>query len=328
MLGTIGTDVNTGIVRFAFGAPNLEEGVNLVAVAVGLFAFSETGSRLASPEVQMMVSAKIRSLIPSLQEVAVSIMPIIRGCTVGSIVGIFPGTGPLLASFASYALEKRVSKHPEKFGTGMIEGVAGPEASNNAATLTHMIPMLTLGIPAGAANALLLSALLIQGITPGPDVVTKHPDLFWGVIASMLVGNVMLLILNLPMVGIWIRLLMIPYRFMYPAILAFCCIGVYSVNNAAFDVVLAAGVGAAGYFFKKLNCSPAPTILGLVLGPLLEENFRRSMQLSRGDPMVFFERPISLFLLVLSAILVIVLTRITLRQDPAHEEGIGGESST
>ena len=309
LLGTVGTDVNTGLLRFSFGAPNLEDGVNLIAVVVGFFAFAETASRLSAGVTTQHVSAKINTLIPTREDMRVSIKAILRGTGLGAVLGILPGTGPLLASFASYAMERRLAADPSRFGNGAIEGVAGPESANNAAAFTHFIPMLTLGIPAGAAMALLLSAMLIQGITPGPEVMTQHPDLFWGVIASMWIGNMMLLVLNLPMIGVWIRLLMVPYRLLYPAIFAFCCIGVYSINNSAADVMLAAFMGVTGFLLKQFGCNPAPLVLALVLSPLLEQNVRRSMQMSRGDPSIFFTRPVSLGLLILAAVLVIVLTK-------------------
>ena len=309
LIGSIGTDVNTGILRFSFGVPELFEGVEVAAVAIGLFAFAELVDQMGAKDVRMEVSSKIRKFLPTWPEFKASVWPILRGTGLGSAIGIFPGTGPFLATFASYALEKKVAKDPSRFGKGAIEGVAGPEAASNAAAITHFIPMLTLGIPAGASMALMLSAMLMQGIAPGADVMTKHPDLFWGVIASMAVGNVMLLILNLPMIGIWVRLLMIPYRLLYPAILAFCCIGAYASTDSPFGVYVAALAGFIGYIFSKLDCSPAPLILGLVLGPMMEQNVRRSMQLSRGDPMVFLNRPISLALLLLALALAIVLTR-------------------
>jgi putative tricarboxylic transport membrane protein len=309
LLGTVGTDVNIGILRFTYGAENLEDGLNLIAVVVGFFAFAETAARLSGHQPAQQISTKVNSLIPSRRDFAESWKPIVRGTVLGSLLGILPGTGPLLASFAAYAMERRLARDPSRFGNGAIEGVAGPESANNAAAFTHFIPMLTLGIPAGAAMALLLSAMLIQGITPGPEVMIQHPDLFWGVIASMWIGNMMLLVLNLPLIGVWIRLLMVPYRLLYPAILAFCCIGVYSINNSAADDLLAAGMGCVGYLMKQLGCNPAPLVLALVLSPLLEQNVRRSMQMSRGDPTIFFTRPVSLGLLILAALLVVVLTK-------------------
>jgi putative tricarboxylic transport membrane protein len=313
LIGTVGTDVNSGVIRFTFGENHLANGIQFVAVAVGLFAIAEIGSRLGVPEVRKHIDTRIRNLIPTTADLKASWMPILRGTALGAIFGVLPGTGPLISSFASYAMERKLSRHPERFGNGAIEGVAGPEAANNAAAFTHFIPMLTLGIPAGATMALMLGALLIQGIPPGPQVVAQHPDLFWGLVASMWIGNLMLLVLNLPLVGIWIRLLMIPYRFLYPMILVFCCIGAYSIANSAFDVGIAAAVGAIGYVLRRLGCAPAPLILGLVLGPLMEENLRRSLLISRGDPSVFFTRPISLGLLLLAATLLVIFSLPSLR---------------
>ena len=308
LLGTVGTDLTTGVMRFTFGDNRLADGVDFVTVAMGLFAFSEVAYTLGAPEVRMKVETEIRNLIPTREEFRASVGPILRGTGLGSAFGILPGTGPLVASFGSYALETRLAKDPKRFGRGAIEGVAGPEAANNAAAFTHYIPMLTLGIPAGATMALMLGAMIIQGITPGPGVLTDHPDLFWGLIASMWIGNLMLLVLNLPLVGIWVRLLAIPYRFLYPMVLAFCCIGVFTVSNSSFNVRVAAIACAIGFVFRLLDCSPASLILGLVLGPLLEENFRRSMIISRGDPTIFLTRPISLFFLVLLVALLLLFS--------------------
>jgi putative tricarboxylic transport membrane protein len=306
LVGCVGTDLTTGDFRYTFDIPELAEGVDFVAVAVGLFAFGEIIMHLGTPAHRPRIDTRIKGLIPTRDDLQQSWKPILRGSMLGAFLGIFPGTGPLLASFASYAMERRIAKDPSRFGKGAIEGVAGPESANNAAAITHFIPMLTLGIPAGAAMALMLGALQIQGISPGPEVVTKHPDLFWGVIASMWIGNMMLLVLNLPMIGIWLRLLLIPFRLLYPAILAFCCIGVFSVNNASFDVTLAALFGLAGIVFKVLDCNPAPLVLALVLEPLLEQNFRRAMIISDGDLTTIVTRPISLAILLLTAALTLL----------------------
>ncbi len=308
LLGSVGTDIMSGTDRFTFGFPQLEDGINFVAVAVGLFAFAEIIMNAGIPTRRPAI-AKIGKLMPTKADFGASWKPIMRGTALGAILGIFPGTGPLLSSFASYAMERKISKDPSRFGKGAIEGVAGPEAANNAAALTHFIPMLTLGIPAGAAMALMLGALQIQGISPGPQVMTKYPELFWGIIASMWFGNMMLLVLNLPMIGLWIRLLAIPFRVLFPAILAFCCIGVFSVNSSAFDVALAGGFGLAGVMFKMLGCSPAPLVLALVLEPLLEENFRRAMIISGGNYSIFMERPMSLGILVATVALAIYFFR-------------------
>jgi putative tricarboxylic transport membrane protein len=309
LLGCVGTDVTTGQLRFNFGFLQLADGISFVAVAVGLFAIGEIVSNMASPERPTTSASKVTGLLPTRADLSAAWRPALRGTALGAAFGILPGTGPLLSSFASYALERRLAKDPSRFGKGAVEGVAGPEAANNAAALTHFIPMLTLGIPAGAAMALMLGALQIQGIAPGPQVMTDHPDLFWGVVASMWLGNLMLLVLNLPMIGIWIRLLGIPYRLLYPAILMFCCIGVYSVSNSAFDVLVAALFGVVGVVFKKLGCSPAPLVLALVLAPMLEENFRRAMLISKGDPTVFVTHPVSLGILVLTVALAVFFLR-------------------
>ena len=300
LLGTVGTDVTSGIQRFTFGALPLVEGLSIVAAATGLFAFAEVGVRAGSIDIQQRVTARLTSIIPTRADLRAIVGPILRGTTLGAAFGVLPGTGPLVSSFASYALEKQISNDRGRFGKGAIEGVAGPESANNAAAITHFIPMLALGIPAGAANALMLGALIMQGITPGPEIVTKHPDLFWGVVASMWIGNLMLLILNLPMVGLWVRLLLIPYRLLYPTVLVFCCIGVYSVNNQYYDLFVAVAFGAIGFVFKKLDCPAGPLILGLVLGPTLEEHVRRALLLSRGDPTVFFTSPISVAMILLT----------------------------
>jgi putative tricarboxylic transport membrane protein len=317
MLGTVGTDVSSGVVRFNFGVSDLADGVNFVAVAVGLFAFTEVLTHIVAVEKPRPIAAKITGLVPRLADLKASALPILRGTLIGSAFGTLPGTGPLVSSFASYAVERQLADDKSRFGNGAIEGVAGPEAANNAAAITHFIPMLTLGIPAGAAMALMLGALMIQGITPGPQFISEHANLFWGVIASMWIGNMMLLVLNLPMVGIWIKFLMIPYRLLYPTVLVFCCIGVYSVSNSVVDVYLAAGFGVFGFALKKLQCPPAPLILGLVLGPTFEENLQRSMVLSRGSVWVFFTRPISLGMLILAMVLAVVFSLPSLRKRTA-----------
>jgi TctA family transporter len=305
LLGTVGTDVSSGLERFTFGISDLGDGISFVAAGIGFFAIAEIISQVGAGERRSAITAKVKGLLPTRPDVAASWKPILRGTALGGLFGILPGTGPLVCSFASYSLEKKLAKDPSRFGRGAIEGVAGPEAANNAAAITHFIPMLTLGIPAGAPMALMLGALTIQGISPGPQLMTEHADLFWGVVASMWIGNLMLLVLNLPLIGVWIRLLAIPYRMLYPAILVFCCIGVFSVSNSIFDVFLAAGFGVFGYVLLKCDCTPAPLILGFILGPILEENLRRALLISRGDPMIFIQRPISFtFLLISVAILV------------------------
>jgi putative tricarboxylic transport membrane protein len=314
LLGTVGTDVNSGVIRFTFDDNRLAEGIDFIAVAVGLFAVTEIAFRLGAPEIRARVVARIRDLTPKMADLKASWKPVLRGTVIGSALGILPGTGPLIASFASYVTEKKLAADPSRFGNGAIEGVAGPEAADNAAAFTHFIPMLTLGIPAGATFALLLGAMLIQGIVPGPQVMTSNPDLFWGLIASMWIGNCMLLVLNLPLVGIWIKLLQIPYRFLYPTILMFSCIGVYSIRNEPFDIIIAAATGVVGYVLRKLDCEPAPLILGLILEPILEEHMRRSLLISRGDLSVFVTRPISLGILLFTVALLLVLCMPGLRR--------------
>jgi putative tricarboxylic transport membrane protein len=309
LIGVVGTDVSTGAPRFTFGNQNLSDGISFVAVAVGLFAIAEIVANMGLAVPAATIATKIRGLLPTLPDLRASWKPILRGTALGAGFGVLPGTGPLLSSFASYALERRLARDPSRFGQGAIEGVAGPESANNAAALTHFIPMLTLGIPAGAAMALMLSALQIHGIVPGPGVVNDHPQLFWGVVASMWIGNLMLLVLNLPLVGVWIRLLAIPYRLLYPAILVFSCIGVYSVRNSTFDVLVAACFGVLGLIFRQLGCSPAPLALALILEPVLEDNLRRAMIISRGDPTAFVTHPISLGILVLAAVLAVFFAR-------------------
>jgi putative tricarboxylic transport membrane protein len=306
LLGTVGTDVESGVSRFTFGIPSLADGLSFVVLAVGVFAFGEIIANLAARETPTSVRSKVGRLLPSWADLRQSLGPIVRGTALGSLLGLLPGTGPMVSSFSSYALEKKLAADPTRFGRGAIEGVAGPESANNAAALTHFIPMLTLGIPAGAAMALMLGAMMVQGVAPGPKIMTDHPDVFWGLVASMWIGNLMLLVLNLPLIGVWIKLLSVPYRFLYPAILVFCCVGVYSVNNAATDIALAAGFGLLGYVFVILGCRPMPLVVGFILGPILEQNLRRALLISRGDPSVFVTRPISLALLLLGAGFVVV----------------------
>ncbi len=307
LLATVGTDPNSGTVRLAFGMTNLADGLSFVSIAVGLFAIAEIMTHVGAPHGPTAPMATLRGFLPSRADLAASWKPILRGTAIGAGFGVLPGTGPLLSSFASYAVERSIARDPARFGHGAIEGVAGPEAANNAAALTHFIPMLTLGIPAGAAMALMLGAMTMHGIAPGPRVIVEHPDLFWGVVASMWLGNLMLLVLNLPLVGIWVRLLRVPQRYLYPAILLFGCIGVYSVADAAGDILLAAGFGVLGYILRRFGCAPAPLILGFLLGRLLESNFRRSMLLSHGDLATFVQRPISVSILALAVVLVVVL---------------------
>ncbi len=307
LLGLVGTDIYTGTPRFNLGQRELADGLNFVAVAVGVFGIAEILRNLEHEAGRQVLVKRVHGLMPSRDDVRRMIGPILRGTGLGSALGILPGNGALLASFGSYTLEKKLSKEPGRFGKGAIEGVAGPESANNAGAQTSFIPMLTLGIPSSPVMALMIGAMIIQGIVPGPQVATEQPVLFWGIIVSMWVGNLLLVLLNLPLIGIWVRLLTIPYNLLFPAILAFSCIGVYSVNSNAFDLYTVAFFGLLGYALLKLECEPAPLLLGFILGPLLEENLRRAMIIARGDPMVFVERPISaVLLLVAVAVLVVV----------------------
>src|SRR6186997_1967796 len=323
LFGLVGTDVNTGAQRFTFDIPELSDGIDFAPIAMGLFGIAEIVVNLER-HLERTGAIKVGSLWPTREEIRRSIPAILRGTTLGSLLGMLPGGGPTLGAFSAYTLEKKLSKTPGEFGKGAVEGVASPEAANNAASQTSFIPMLTLGIPSNAVMALMVGAMIIQGIQPGPEVMTKKPDLFWGMIASMWVGNLMLVIINLPMIGMWVKLLTVPYRFLAPAILLFCCIGAYSLQNSTFHVLQVAMFGVLGYIFVRLGCEGAPFLLGLVLGPQMEEYFRRAMLLSRGDPMVFIERPISLGLLITTALLLILMALPSIkkaREEAFQEEG-------
>jgi putative tricarboxylic transport membrane protein len=306
VFGLVGTDINTGAMRFTLGRPELADGLNFVAVAVGLFGIAEILRNLETTIERTAVVSRVAGLWPSRADFKAMIGPACRGTLLGSALGVLPGGGAILASFASYALEKKISKTPERFGQGAIEGVAGPEAANNAGAQTSFIPMLTLGVPANPVMALMIGAMIIQGIVPGPQVATEQPVLFWGLIASMWIGNLLLVILNLPLIGLWVKLLTVPYTVLFPAILAFASIGVYSVNSNTFDLYVMAAFGVFGYALSKLDFEPAPMLLGFVLGPLLEEHLRRAMTISHGDASVFFTRPISAGLLTVSLIVLVV----------------------
>jgi len=323
LMGLIGLDVTSGHGRFTFGIPELSDGIGFVTVSLGLFGIAEIMTNLerAAKHGRDEI-APVHSLMPTREDMRTSWRPILRGTAVGTFLGILPGGGAVLASFSAYTLEKKVAKDPSRFGKGAIEGVAGPEAANNAAAQSSFIPMLTLGIPSNAVMALMIGAMMIQGITPGPQVMEKQPALFWGIIASMWIGNLMLVIINLPLVGIWIRLLKVPYNLMFPAIVVFCSIGIYSLNNATTDVYFTAFFGIIGYLFVKLGFEAAPLLLGFVLGPLMEENLRRAMVMSRGDPMTFLQRPISLGLLIASlALLAIVIApNVRRKREEAFQE--------
>jgi putative tricarboxylic transport membrane protein len=306
LLSMVGSDLETGASRMAFNLPELADGIGFVVVAMGVFGFAEILRNLEHAQDRTLVQSKVTGLMPTRKDLIDSAPAILRGTILGSALGILPGGGTVIAAFAAYTLEKKLSKYPKKFGTGVIEGVAAPESANNAASQTSFIPLLTLGIPPNAVMALMVGAMTIHGIVPGPQVMTKQPDLFWGMIASMWIGNMMLVVINLPLVGIWVRLLRVPYKHLYPMILIFCVIGVYSVNNSPVDVIMTAVFAIVGYWLMKHNFEPAPMLLGFVLGPLMEENLRRAMLIARGDPMVFVTRPISAGLLALALALLVI----------------------
>ena len=322
LLGIVGTDVNSGVARFDFGVPELSDGIGIVSVAMGLFGFAEIVTNLESTEVRELISSKIKGFWLSKKQIRDSAPAVLRGTAIGSVLGILPGGGAMLSSFAAYTVEKKIAKDPSQFGRGAIQGVAGPESANNAGAQTSFIPLLTLGIPENAVMAMMVGAMTIHNIQPGPQVMTSNPQLFWGLIASMWVGNLMLVVLNLPMIGMWIKLLTVPYRVLYPAILLFCGIGVYSVNNTSFDVSQTAFFGLLGVLFVKLECEPAPLLLGFVLGPMMEENLRRALLLSRGDPTVFVQRPISAGLLIAAVLLILLigLPNIRKKREEAFQE--------
>jgi TctA family transporter len=307
LLGLVGTDVNSGAQRFTFGIREMADGISFVVVAMGMFGIGEIVLNLEREGVVTLVKAKISGLLPTREDWKRIIGPILRGTALGSALGILPGGGAMLASFAAYSLEKKVSKRSAEFGKGAIEGVAAPESANNAGAQTSFIPMLTLGLPSNPVMALMIGAMIIQGIQPGPAVMREQPTLFWGIIASMWVGNLFLVVLNLPMIGLWVRLCRVPYHLLYPAILVFCAIGVFSLNNTEFDLYMMTLFGLLGYVFAKLECEPAPMLLGFILGPMMEEYLRRALVLSRGDPLVLLRRPISAAILVLAVVALVVV---------------------
>ena len=314
LFSTVGTDLETGQERMTFGLQFLSDGIDFAVLAMGLFGIAEILRNLDHTEVRDVVKQAIGRLLPNLQDMKDSAFPILRGTAIGSILGILPGNGAVLGPFASYTIEKKIAKDPRRFGQGAIEGVAGPESANNAGAQTSFIPLLTLGIPPNAVMALMVGAMTIHGIVPGPQVMTKNPNLFWGMIASMWVGNLMLLIINLPLAGIWVRLLKVPYRLMFPAILMFCCIGIYSINSLPTDVMFIAVFGLIGYALIKFGFEPAPLLLGFVLGKLMEENLRRALIISRGDMWTFIERPVSAGLLAVAVILLAIALLPTIRK--------------
>ena len=310
LLGLVGTDVNSGVARFSFDIPELTDGIGFVVIAMGVFGYGEIISNLSVPEDDREVfTAEVKGLMPTAQDFKNMTPAVLRGTALGSMLGILPGGGALLAAFAAYALEKKIAMKPGEvpFGKGNIRGVAAPESANNAGAQTSFIPLLTLGIPPNAVMALMVGAMTIHNIQPGPQVMTSNPELFWGLIASMWIGNLMLVILNLPLIGMWIKLLTVPYRFLFPAIVLFCAIGVYSTNNNTFDVWMVAIFGLIGYGFVKLGCEPAPLLLGFILGPMMEENLRRALLLSRGDWTVFVTRGLSAGLLAAAVLLLVIV---------------------
>jgi len=322
LLSTVGTDLETGVDRMTFGYAPLSDGVDFAVLAMGLFGFAEVMRNLDVEQVRGTVRAAIGRLLPSARDLRQASGPIVRGTVVGAVLGILPGNGAVLGPFASYALEKKLARDPSRFGRGAIEGVAGPESANNAGAQTSFIPLLTLGIPPNAVMALMVGAMTIHGIVPGPLVMTRNPALFWGLIVSMWIGNLMLLVINLPLIGIWVRLLKVPYRLMFPMIVLFCCIGIYSVNNSPSDVVFSACLALLGYVGSKLGFESAPLLLGYVLGRLLEENLRRALALARGDLSIFVVRPVSAALLLAGAVVLAlaVLPNIRTRRQEVFTE--------
>jgi putative tricarboxylic transport membrane protein len=310
LLGLVGTDVNSGVARYSFDIPELTDGIGFVVIAMGVFGYGEIITNLARHEDDREVfTAEVKGLFPTKEDFKRMTPAILRGTALGSMLGILPGGGALLAAFAAYTIEKKTKLQPGElpFGKGNIRGVAAPEAANNAGAQTSFIPLLTLGIPPNAVMALMVGAMTIHNIQPGPQVMTSNPELFWGLIASMWIGNLMLIILNLPLIGMWIKLLSVPYRFLFPAIVLFCAVGVYSTNNNTFDIWMVAIFGFVGYLFAKLGCEPAPLLLGFILGPMMEENLRRALLLSRGDWSVFVTRPLSASLLAVAALLLVIV---------------------
>jgi putative tricarboxylic transport membrane protein len=323
LLSMIGTDVNSGAARFTFGIPELSDGIEFGVIAMGMFGFAEIIYNLKHSESRDLLKEKVTDFMPKKEDWKRGGPAAVRGTIIGSFLGILPGGGAVISSFAAYAMEKKLSKNPQEFGKGAIEGVAGPESANNAGAQTSFIPMLTLGIPTTPVMALMIAAMMIHNIQPGPQVMTSNPGLFWGLIVSMWVGNAMLLILNLPLITIWIKLLQIPYRVLYPAILMFCCIGAYSLNNNVWDVIMTIPFAIAGYYFKKWKCEPAPLLMGFILGELMEEYLRRALTISRGDWNVFIDRPLSATLLAIAVVLLIIVTLPFIRKK--REEAFQGE---
>jgi putative tricarboxylic transport membrane protein len=323
LMSMVGSDLETGAGRMTFDIAELADGIGFTNIAMGVFGFAEIIRNLELPEESRdIVSSKVTGLMPTRKDLIDSSGAIARGTLLGSLLGILPGGGAVIASFAAYTFEKRIAKDPSRFGKGAIQGVAAPESANNAAAQTAFIPLLTLGIPPNAVMALMVGAMTIHGIVPGPQVMTKQPELFWGMIASMWIGNLMLIIINLPLVGVWVTLLRVPYRLLFPSIIVFCCIGIYSINNSPTDVMISAAYGIVGYWLIKHDFEAAPMLLGFVLGPLMEENLRRAMLIARGDATVFFTRPISGGLLAVAILLLVlaVLPMIRKRREEVFVE--------
>ena len=322
LLGLIGTDVNSGAQRYTFDMPELADGINFVIVAMGMFGIGEIIRNLEHDEDRSLMMKKVKGLLLTKEDLKRIVAPVLRGTALGSALGILPGGGAMLASFASYSIEKKVSPNAKEFGKGAIEGVAAPEAANNAGAQTSFIPMLTLGIPSNPVMALMIGAMIIQGIQPGPAVMTEQPALFWGLIVSMWFGNLFLVVLNLPMIGLWIKMILVPYHRLFPAILMFCAIGVFSLNNNEFDVYLMALFGLFGYICAKLGAEPAPMLLGYIIGPMMEEYLRRALLLSHSDPMVFVTRPISAAMLAMAviALVVVLLPSLRKKREEAFQE--------
>ncbi|HSN46777.1 MAG TPA: tripartite tricarboxylate transporter permease [Casimicrobiaceae bacterium] len=314
ILGLIGTDVNSGLARYSFDVPELSDGISFVVVAMGVFGLGEIISNLETERTRTVALSRITGLMPSREDLKRIVAPILRGTALGSALGILPGGGAMLSSFAAYSLEKKVSRNSAQFGKGAIEGVAAPESANNAGAQASFIPMLTLGIPSNPVMALMIGALIMHGIQPGPQVMVEQPALFWGLVVSMWIGNLFLLVLNLPLIGLWVKMISVPYHLLYPAILVFCGIGVFSLSNTSFDVYLMALFGVLGYIFRKLDCEPAPMMLGFILGPMMEEYLRRAMLIAKGNAMVLVTRPISATLLAVSAVALVVVLLPALRK--------------
>jgi putative tricarboxylic transport membrane protein len=329
-MGMIGIDPMTGYSRFSYGLVELGDGIGIVPVAVGLFGVSEILLTAGKAETPQVIKPKLRSLLPSREEWVASAAPIGRGTILGFLIGIIPGSAHIISSFVSYALERRLSKHPEKFGQGAVEGVAGPESANNSATSGALVPMLALGVPSGPIPAVMMAAMMVHGVSPGPMLIQQQPELFWGVIASMYVGNVVLLILNLPLVGLFVNLLRVPYPLLYPAILVFSVVGVYAVNGSVVDVWIMTVTGALGYLLRKLDFETAPIVLGLVLAPMLEMSLRQALALSSGSYAIFFTRPIAATMLGIGVVLLLFSLRplLTARADWRQKLGLGEEESS